>query len=200
MRILPQTLLQHLQKNLKCLYFVYGNEPLQHQESIDQLRSTAKKERYSERERYNIESNNDWASFITHLKTASLFSEKRFIELHLPEKLNTTLYAQLNALLALIPLKECILIISYTSYDRKIENTSWFKDIDSKGVIITCRPLTRTQTRSWLENRLKMAGFKNDPVILDTLFEKTEGHLLAAKQAIEKLSLYGHSELTLEKL
>ena len=45
-----------------------------------------------------------------------------------------------------------------------------------------------------------MAGFKNDPVILDTLFEKTEGHLLAAKQAIEKLSLYGHSELTLEKL
>lgn len=200
MRILAPRLLQDLQQNLQCLYFVCGHEPLQHQESLSHLRLAAKKAGYSERERYNIESDTDWDSFIISLKTASLFSEKRLIELHLPEKLNTTLDNQVNRLLDFIPVPNSIVIISHTYSDRKIEATAWFKAIDTKGVIITCRPLTRSQTRTWLENRLKMAGYNSDPAIIETLLEKTEGHLLAAQQAIEKISLYGHAELTLEKL
>ncbi len=202
MRILPQDLIHHLKKGLQLAIGVFGEEPLQSQEAKDLIRRKALEQGYTARSLHYLQASFDSSEILATLQSADIFSEKRFLEIHLPDSapnaLQRSLCTQLVDRLALQPY---LLLITGPKLDTALQNSAWFKKLETQGVIIPCRTLNTAQSRLWIMERLKTAGFEAPAFVVDRLLERTEGNLLAAKQAIEKLAFQGTDQaLSLEKI
>ena len=66
------------------LYVFSGDEPLLMMEAMDQLRSAAKKQNFTEREVLLQERGFDWSALLSAGQTMSLFGDKRWVELRIP--------------------------------------------------------------------------------------------------------------------
>ena len=202
MRILPQDLIHHLKKGLQPAYGVFGEEPLQSQEAKDQIRRKALEQGYTARSLHYLQATFDSAEILAPLQTPDIFSGKRFLEIHLPDSapntLQRTLCTQLVDKLALQPY---LLLITGPKLDTTLQNSAWFKKLETQGVVIPCRTLNTAQSRVWMMERLKAAGFEAPAFVVDRLLDRSEGNLLAAKQAIEKLAIAGtHQTLSLDAI
>jgi len=60
MKVRPDQLVRHLQKDMAAIYFIYGDEPLQVMESADCIRVQARKLDYSAREVMDVDAQFDW--------------------------------------------------------------------------------------------------------------------------------------------
>lgn len=198
MRIQTKDLRQHLKRGLANCYFVFGDEPLQHTESIDAIRFEAKKQGFTERAVFQITPSFEWASLLSSVNTPSLFSEKRLIECRLGEGKIGKGIADTLAKLATLPASKSILFLfSAPKLDTKIQQSKRFSQLEQKGITICARSLSTKEALMWIEKRLSNAGFQNTPPeIIQDLFERTEGNLLAASQVIEKLQLCADPQKT----
>ena len=70
--------------SFKPLYIFSGDEPLLMMEAMDQLRATAKKMAYTDREVLLQERGFDWSALLSAGQTMSLFGDKRWVELRIP--------------------------------------------------------------------------------------------------------------------
>jgi DNA polymerase-3 subunit delta len=192
MRIQAKDLPVHLQQKLLNFYFVFGEEPLQHQETLRCLRSAAKKAGYADREIFEMGATSNWEMLIEHFKMPNLFSEKQLIECRLVEgKISNTACAALTKLVDSANQNSILFLLIGTKIEAKTQQSSWFNALEKKGCTICTRSLSKEETLSWLEKRLHTNGFTTTPETISLLFERTEGNLLAAAQAIEKIKLYG---------
>jgi DNA polymerase-3 subunit delta len=190
MRIQAKDLPQHLKRGLSNCYFVFGDEPLQHTETLDTIRATAKQKGYTEREIFQITPNFEWASLLSSVNTPSLFAEKRLIECRVGESKIGKGIADTLAKLATLPLSASIVfLLSAAKLDTKIQQSKGFLALEQKGITISARALSAKEALGWIEHRLSAAGFKTTPESIQLLFERTEGNLLAASQVIDKLKL-----------
>ena len=84
MRLKPEQVVSHLQKNLAPVYVVSGDEPLQAAEVCDAIRTRARERGCSERIVFNVESGFDWNALLQARDSLSLFAEQRVVEVRLP--------------------------------------------------------------------------------------------------------------------
>lgn len=190
MRIQAKDLPQHLKRNLANCYFVFGDEPLQHTEALDNIRASVQQQGYTEREVFQMPANFEWAALLSSVNTPSLFSEKRLIECRLGEGKIGKGMADTLAKLATLPLSASVVfLLSAAKLDTKIQQSKGFLALEQKGITICARTLSTKEALVWIEHRLSVAGFKTTPESIQLLFERTEGNLLAASQVIEKLTL-----------
>lgn len=191
MRILAQDLSAHLKRGLASCYFVFGDEPLQQSESVDVIRLTAKQQGYTEREFFQITPNFEWDSLFSSVNTPSLFAEKRLIECALEEgKMGKSMLDTLAKLAHLPNDQSMLFLVSATSkIDFKMQQSKEFLALEQKSMTVCARALSAKETLIWIEKRLSTAGFKTTPSVIQTLFDRTEGNLLAARHVIEILQL-----------
>jgi DNA polymerase-3 subunit delta len=181
---------------------VFGDEPLQHQESIDTLWAFAKNAGYSEREIFEVTAHFEWESLQQSLNNPSLFSEKRLIECRLMEGKIGKVGAEFILKLIEKPLpQDIILLFSAQKIDTKIQKSPWFTALERSCCMVWARSLSASETLTWLKYKFSSAGLKAKSEDLQLLFERTEGNLLASALAIEKLVLYkGDKFLTREDI
>jgi len=198
MRIQAKDLRNHLKQNLLGFYFVFGEEPLQQQETLHLLRLAARKAEFTDREVFEINPASSFETLIENFQTLNLFSSKRLIECRLTEgKIGKTAGEALIKLTEIASLNSILFFLIANTLDSKIQQSSWFNTLEQKGCAIHIRQLSKEETLAWLERRLIANGFKPVPETISLLFERTEGNLLASAQAIEKIRLYGApTELT----
>jgi DNA polymerase-3 subunit delta len=190
MRILAQDLPQHLKRGLANCYFVFGDEPLQHSESIDAIRLAAKQQGYTEHEVFQLTPNFEWASLLSSVDTPSLFSEKRLIECCLNDgKIGKGTADTLTKLATLSHSTSVLFLFSASKLDAKIQQSKGFSALEQRGITICARSLSPKETFGWIEKRLAAAGFQTTPQVTQELLERTEGNLLATSQVITKLQL-----------
>ncbi|MCU7945841.1 MAG: DNA polymerase III subunit delta, partial [Candidatus Thiodiazotropha sp. (ex Cardiolucina cf. quadrata)] len=72
MRLRNEQLASHLQRDLAPVYLLSGDEPLQMQEAVDEIRSAARRQGYSEREVLDQGSGFDWSTLTTAAESLSL--------------------------------------------------------------------------------------------------------------------------------
>ena len=84
MKLKPEHIPAHLQRNLAPIYLVSGDEPLQVAEACDAIRARARETGCSERLLFNVETGFDWNGLLQARDSLSLFAERRLIELRLP--------------------------------------------------------------------------------------------------------------------
>ncbi|MCI0667416.1 MAG: DNA polymerase III subunit delta, partial [Methylococcaceae bacterium] len=185
-----------LEKRLFPAYLVCGDEPLQHREALDSIRTACRKSGFSNREVFDAEASFRWDRFEVAARTLSLFSEKKLLELRfgpgLPDKsAESHLVDHLRRVS-----EDTVLVLSCGKLAKETAKSAWFQAFDRVGVIIQVWPLQPNKMLSWLESRMKARGVRMDRPALRILANRVEGNMLAAAQEIDKLYvLYGSSQL-----
>ncbi len=187
MKLKPSDLATHLAKQLLPIYVVAGDEPLLIQESLDALRTAARKRGYSEREVLDVEKGFEWHQLTDACNSLSLFASQRIIEVRMAGTPGTDGAAVLQQI-AERPSPDILLIVVCGALETKQRNAAWFGALETAGASVYAWPIG-DQFEDWLAGRLRSHGLKVDDDALRLLAERTEGNALAAAQDAAKLAL-----------
>ena len=189
MRIDTENLAQHLERGLKSLYTVYGEEPLLALEAADRIRRHCRQTGYTEREILTAESGFEWAQLAASANSLSLFASQRLLEVRIPNgKLGNDGGDALRRYASDLP-PDTVTLISLPRLDRTQQSSSWFEALDSAGIVIAANPVTLARLPRWIASRLSMQNQQADEQTLAFLVCRVEGNLLAAHQEVQKLGL-----------
>ena len=178
----------HLVKNLDGIYVISGEELFLKQEAIQLIRKASKQAGFNERIRIAPEDNNEDALY-TALNSSSLLAEKRLIEINFRDSLPNKTTSQILERYATSPSPDTILLIELGKLDTKITKNNWYAALEKKGIIITIWPISREALLQWIIQRAKKYKLSFEPEAVNLLADYTEGNLIAAAQAIEKIYL-----------
>jgi DNA polymerase-3 subunit delta len=197
MQLAPAQLSDHLQRGLKSLYTLHGDEPLLIQEAADALRATARAQGYSERTVHTVAGAHfDWSEALASGGSLSLFADKQIIEIRVPSGKPGKDGSQ-----ALQQIAEraqgddsTLTLVLLPRLDSMTTKGAWFGALESFGVTLKFDPIERRNLPNWIAQRLQQQGLQVAPGeegqrTLQFFADRVEGNLLAAHQEIQKLAL-----------
>ena len=197
MQLALNQLAAHLQKGLRPLYTLHGDEPLQLQEAADAIRAAARAAGHSERSVYTVQGAHfDWSSVLAAGGSFSLFADKKLVEIRIPSgKPGKDGSAAIQQLAENAAQDDSTLtIITLPRLDAATKKGAWFGALDANGVTIQIDPIERAALPQWIAQRLarqnqRAASGEAGQRTLQFFADRVEGNLLAAHQEIQKLGL-----------
>jgi DNA polymerase-3 subunit delta len=190
MQVYPNRFKQHIQQQgLAPFMLVFGDEPQQKLDMIDNIRAVAKSQGFDERQTLIADSDFSWSQLIEATQSMSLFSDKQFIELTLPTGKPGAEGSKVLTAIAENPSVDTLILIQGPKIAKDVQKAKWFKALDSQGIFSICYPLEGKQLVQWIEQRCSTSQVNMSPAGINLLADFCEGNLLAAKQEIEKLAL-----------
>jgi len=201
---LPQ-LQAHLQKGLRSLYTLHGDEALLLQEAADAIRAAARQQGYTERSVHVVSGAHfDWSEVLAAGGSMSLFAERQILEIRVPTgkpgKEGSPMIQQLAQ--SAEGNDSTLTLFILPRLDSATKKGAWFGALEQFGVSLQIDSLDRAQLPQWIAQRLKLqnqsvASGQDGQNCLHFFADRVEGNLLAAHQEIQKLSLlYPAGELT----
>ena len=201
---LPQ-LQAHLQKGLRSLYTLHGDEALLVQEAADAIRAAARQQGYTERSVHVVSGAHfDWSEVLAAGGSMSLFAERQILEIRVPTgkpgKEGSPMIQQLAQ--SAEGNDSTLTLFILPRLDGPTKKGAWFGALEQFGVSLQIDSLDRAQLPQWIAQRLKLqnqsvASGQDGQNCLQFFADRVEGNLLAAHQEIQKLSLlYPAGELT----
>jgi len=187
---LPQEQLEtHLQRELRALYVLCGDEPLALMEGVDAIRVAARKQGFDERNTLLVERGFNWGQLAACGQALSLFASRRLVEIRIPSgKPGIEGAKALQAYVAdLAP--DTVTVIVLPKLDKTSQATAWFSALEKAGNVVQMQPIEIDRLPRWIGARLEKQGQQADAATLDFLANQVEGNLLAAHQEIQKLAL-----------
>jgi len=209
MQLAPSQLANHLQKGLKSLYTVHGDEPLLVQEALDTLRAFARTQGFTERSSHTVAGAHfDWSEVLAAGGSLSLFADKQIVELRIPSgKPGKEGGAALQQLAEQARGNESTLtLVMLPRLDKLGKSSAWFGALESFGITMAVEPVERNALPAWIAQRLavqgqRVASGEAGQHSLQFFADRVEGNLLAAHQEIQKLALlYPPGELTFDQI
>lgn len=189
MRLAFEQLRSHLERELRPLYVLMGDEPLSLMEGTDSIRRAARRNGHDERESFTAERNFNWQQLDASSHALSLFASRRLLEIHIPSgKPGTDGGKALQALAARLP-QDTITLITLPKLDKSAQNSAWFSALDKVAMVIPLYAVDLERLPRWIGQRLQAQGQQADPATLEFIANQIEGNLLAAHQEIQKLGL-----------
>ncbi len=184
-----QQLNDHLDRALAPVYLVSGDEPLQIEESLTQIRAKAREQGYVERQILYVERSFDWSQVTEQSSNMSLFGDKKILELRLPTgKPGVPGGKALQQYCEQLP-DDVLLIIQSGKIEKATLKSKWVQAISQAGVFMRIWPLTGTDLVRWVQARLKSEELSDDRQTAEYIASRVEGNMLAAAQEIEKMAL-----------
>ena len=201
MRLRPDQLSSHLAEPLAAIYAICGNEPLQLEEGLDQIRAAARNQGYLDRVVLHVEPGYDWGTLCQYRDSLSLFSDRRFIDLRMPTGKPGAAGAAALRDYAARPNPDCVLLVSAGKLERREQSSAWFKALEANGVAIQVWPVNASHLPRWIQDRARSQGLELDDDAAGAVAERVEGNLLACAQEIDKLRLlHEPGRVTLEQV
>jgi DNA polymerase-3 subunit delta len=189
MRIGTEQLPQHLERGLKPLYAVVGEEMLLALEAMDRIRARARAEGYSERAVLTVDSGFNWNELAFAASAQSLFSARRLLELRIPTgKPGVSGTEAIQAYCEGLP-PDTVTLVCLPGLDWRAQKAGWFEALDRAGVVVEAKPVTRKALPEWLAGRLRAQNQEAEREALEFIADRVEGNLLAAHQEVQKLAL-----------
>ena len=186
-----------LQKGLRPLYTLHGDEPLQQQEAADAIRAAARAQGYTERSVYTVQGAHfDWSAVLAAGGSLSLFADKQMVEIRIPSgkpgKDGSAAIQQLAAQAAQD--ENTLTIVTLPRLDKQTKSGAWFAALEAHGATVQIDPIERGTLPSWIAQRLAQQGQRvvsgeEGQRTLQFFADRVEGNLLAAHQEIQKLGL-----------
>ncbi len=197
MQIAANQLHNHLQRGLKSLYVLHGDEPLLQQEALDSIRALALSQGFTERTSHTVAGAHfDWSEVLASGGSLSLFADKQIVEIRIPSgKPGKEGSAALQQLAEMSRDNDSTLtLVLLPRLDKLTKSSAWFAALDSFGISLQVDPVERAQLPAWIAQRLSAQGQRVAPGeagqrTLQFFADRVEGNLLAAHQEIQKLGL-----------
>ena len=179
----------HLERELRPLYVLYGDEPLLVLEAADTIRATARRQGYSEREVLTALPGFDWNQLLAAGGNLSLFGDRKLLDLRIPNgkpgKDGSAALQQWCQHLS----PDNLLLITLPELDWREEKAAWFTTLVNAGVGLKLNAPALGELPGWIAGRLRRQQQSTDGDSLKFIAERVEGNLLAAHQEIQKLGL-----------
>jgi DNA polymerase-3 subunit delta len=196
-----EQLAAHLERDLRPLYVLYGDDPLLVIEAADAIRAKSRQQGYSEREVLTVLPQFDWGTLLAAGGNMSLFGDKKLIDLRIPTgkpgKEGSAALQQWCQNLSM----DNLLLITLPELDWREEKAVWFTALVNAGVAIKLMAPPLAELPGWIAGRLRRQQQSADLESLKFIAERVEGNLLAAHQEIQKLGLlYPAGQLTLAQI
>ena len=197
MQLAANQLQPHLQKGLRSLYTLHGDEPLLIQEAADAIRAAAREKGYTERTSHTVAGAHfDWSEVLAAGGSLSLFADKQIVELRIPSgkpgKDGSVAIQQLAE--AAKGNDSTLTLVMLPRLDRMTKTGGWFTALEAQGITIQVEPVERNALPQWIAQRLaaqgqRVAAGEEGQRTLQFFADRVEGNLLAAHQEIQKLAL-----------
>jgi DNA polymerase-3 subunit delta len=209
MQLAAAQLANHLQKGLRPLYTLHGDEPLLLQEAADAIRAAARAQGYTGRSVHTVAGAHfDWSAVLAAGSSLSLFADKQIVEVRIPSgKPGKDGSAALQQLAANAATDDSTLtLVLLPRLDKQARSGAWFGALDGAGVTVQLDVIERAALPRWIAQRLAAQGQRVAPGeagqhALAFFADRVEGNLLAAHQEITKLGLlYPAGELSAEQI
>jgi len=189
MKISTEQLPQHLAREVKPLYTVFGSETLLALEASDRIRAKARGEGYTEREVLTADTGFKWNQLALAGSSQSLFASRKLLELRIPTgKPGKDGGEALQAYCRALP-PDTVTLIYVPDLDWRGQKAAWFEALVQAGVAVEAKPVARRVLPQWVAGRLKDQGQEADAATLDFIADRVEGNLMAAHQEVQKLGL-----------
>lgn len=197
----------HLQKGLRQLYVVCGDEPLQAMEALDAIRQAARSQGVSEREVITASGTDfDWRVLSQQTASLGLFADRKLIEVNVPGgKPGKEGSQALQDWSEQLQTDEAVMgLVVLPALEAAQRKSGWVNALQQNGAWVQVDPISRQALPAWIAQRLarhgqRVADGEAGAQTLAFFADRVEGHLLAAHQEIEKLSLlYPAGELSFE--
>lgn len=201
MKLASERLADHLARELKPLYVVFGDEPLLVIEASDAIRKAAREQGYSEREVLVAGPGFRWESLAMAAGNLSLFGGSKLIDLRIPNGKPGLAGGE-----ALV--RHCerlgaglITLVTLPQLEWQQRKSAWFEALGEAGVSLELLAPGLAELPRWIAGRLARQQQSAGTLALEFIAAHVEGNLLAAHQEVQKLALlYPAGELTLEQV
>ena len=207
MQLRADQIAAHLQRGLKRVYTVHGDEPLQAQEAGDAIRAAARAAGFGERKVFTVSGAHfDWSAVLGAAQEMSLFADRQLIEIRIPSgKPGKEGSEALQRYCAAVG-DDVLTLVQLPRLDGQQTKSAWFAALDAAGATVRVEPIERKALPAWLAQRLarqnqRVQGGEAGQHTLAFFADRVEGNLLAAHQELQKLALlYPAGELTFEQV
>ena len=199
MQLRGEQLPAHLERDLRPIYTLYGDEPLLVIEAADAIRAAARQKGFTERDVLTAMAGFDWNDLSSSTCNMSLFGGRTLVDLRIPTgKPGREGSAALQAYCAR-PSPDTLLLVTLPGLDWSEEKAVWLKALTEAGVTLKLTPPNLSELPAWIARRLQGQKQSADGESLRFIAERVEGNLLAAHQEILKLGLlYPQGKLSFE--
>lgn len=176
--------LQHL-NDARGVWVLHGQEPLLEQNLLDAFRHVWK-DKQIERQRYDLQSVNDWKTIFNALNSLSLFSQQLAIEVHGNIKPDA---AHLKLLKQFIQQDENnLLVVVMPKQDGSSLKSQFFQTIDANGTLVSLQANYPQERQKILEVEANKLNIQLHSDAWKWLLEHHEHNLLAAKNSLIRVS------------
>ncbi|MCX8048920.1 MAG: DNA polymerase III subunit delta [Methylohalobius sp.] len=187
--------------SLSSVYLLCGEEPLQLTEAADLIRTACREHGFADRQVYTVLPGFDWNRLAAEIEAFGLFSDKRLLDVRVPDGKVSPEGARVLTRYAERPSEGTVLLLLLEGPPTANQKAAWFAKLEQVGVVVQVYPLHGRNLSAWLERRAQSKGLKLDREALELLLYYTEGNLLAADQEMDKLlMLYGAVQISAEML
>jgi len=211
MQIYADRLADHLQRDLRAVYTVWGDEPLLAQEAADATRAAARAAGCSERQVHTVAGAYfDWSSLLGASQALSLFADRQLVEIRIPSGKPGKDGSEALQRYCEIAIegggRDVITLVQLPRLDRSQQSSAWFAALDRAGITVRVDPVERKALPAWIAQRLAaqgqhVAAGAEGQRALAFFADRVEGNLLAAHQEIQKLALlYPAGEIGFEQV
>ena len=188
-------------QGVAILYLVLGDEPFQVMECSDIIRQFLRTQGFSERIVLTVDKSFDWGSLDQERHSLSLFATRRWLEVRLGEKSPGTEGARTLTEYVHHPSPNTVLLITIDKLEAAQQKSKWFTLLEERGMVVQIKPIEPSQLPDWIAQRMNQFGLQASPEVIDMIAQRSEGHLLACAQEIEKLYLlYGTGRIELSQV
>ena len=209
MQLAAAQITAHLQKGLRPLYTLHGDEPLLVQEAADAIRSAAREQGYTERTSHTVAGAHfDWSEVLAAGGSLSLFADKQIVEIRIPSgkpgKDGSTALQQLAE--GTVGNDSTLTLVMLPRLDKMTKSSAWFTALENAGITVQLDPVDRSALPQWIAQRLarqdqRVGSGEDGQRTLQFFADRVEGNLLAAHQEIQKLALlYPAGELSFDQV
>jgi DNA polymerase-3 subunit delta len=209
MQIPATQLSAQLQRGLRSLYTLHGDEPLLIQEAADAIRAAAREQGFTERTVHTVAGAHfDWSEVLASSSSLSLFADKQIVEIRVPSgKPGKDGSQALQQIAASAEGNDSTLtLVILPKLDGMTLKGAWFAALDSFGTTVKVDPVDRKALPAWIAQRLQQQGQRvaageEGQRTLAFFADRVEGNLLAAHQEVQKLALlHPVGELSFEQV
>ena len=178
--------------------FLYGSELIIKQDIADQILESLKAQGFNDKVSLHQDELDQAEDIIMRNVGGSLFQEKLILHLKhtsgkFPEKIklileNQHLYNSDN-----------LALIVESSIEKTPASGDWIKNIDEKGLIVSCGKLKTVEEKLWLKRQLEFLPKSLLPMFGGSIFQNNEGNLLGQMNEVRLLKLLFSSDQDIDE-
>ena len=178
--------------------FLYGSELIIKQDIADQILQSFKAQGFNDKVSLHQDELDQADDIIMRNVGGSLFQEKLILHLKhtsgkFPEKIKLILENQ-----HLYNSDNLALIIE-SSIEKTPTSGNWIKNIDEKGLIVSCGKLKTAEEKLWLKRQLEFLPKSLLPMFGGSIFQNNEGNLLGQMNEVRLLKLLFSSDQDIDE-